>query len=66
MYSIYLQIEDSSHLDFVTTLDVMKEIDAVMKMVEHSAPVVQICVMLTRQEMLTKAKMLTRLGTAVF
>ena len=46
LYSIYPQIEDSSHLDFVETVVAMK-INAVMKMVEKSVIVIQICVMLT-------------------
>ena len=46
LYSIYPQIEDSNHLDFVETGAVMK-INAVMKMVEKSVIVIQICVMLT-------------------
>ena len=46
LYSIYPQIEDSSHLDFVETVVVMK-INVVMKMVEQSVTVIQICVIMS-------------------
>ena len=46
LYSIYPQIEDSNHLDFVETGVVMK-INAVMKMVEQSVTVIQICVIMS-------------------
>ena len=46
LYSIYPQIEDSNHLDFVETGVVMK-INAVMKMVEQSVIVVQIYVIVS-------------------
>ena len=46
LYSIYPQIEDSNHLDFVETGVVMK-INAVMKMVEQSVIVIQIYVIVS-------------------
>ena len=46
LYSVYPQIEDSNHLDFVETGVVMK-INAVMKMVEQSVIVIQIYVIVS-------------------
>ena len=51
LYSIYPQIEDSNHLDFVETGVVMK-INAVMKMVEQSVIVIQIYVIVSLSNVL--------------